>query len=90
MASILIRQQAADTDENRDAKILGVCVAFLIISTSGLAARFISKFMRRNWLQVDDYLIIWAYVRIRGHSILVNAYNSEDAYGGGNRPDNLG
>ena len=90
MASILIRQEAADTDENRDAEILGVCVAFLIISTSGLAARFISKFMRRNLLQVDDYLIIWAYVRIQGHSILINAYNSEGAYGGGNRHGNLG
>ena len=65
MASILIRQEAADTDENRDAEILGVCVATLILSTSGLAARFIPKFIRRNLLQVDDYLIIWAYVRLR-------------------------
>ena len=69
MASILIRQEAGDTDAKRDAEILAVCVPFLIISSLGLAARFISKHMRRNSLQVDDYLIIWAYVRFREQEI---------------------
>ena len=69
MASMLTRQEAADTDANRDAEILAVYVAFFIISSLGLAARFIAKLMRRNSLQVDDYLNIWAYVRFREQEI---------------------
>lgn len=62
MAPFIIRQANSESEENRNDAVFSVCAVFLVLSSTGLAARMGSKRMKRSQFLIDDLLIIWAFV----------------------------
>ena len=62
MAPLIIRQASSESDENKNRALFSVCGVFLVLSSAGLAARMISKRIKRTQFLIDDVLIVWAYV----------------------------
>lgn len=62
MAPFTIRQASSVSEENKNHAVFSVCAVFIALSSAGLAARMVSKRMKRNPVLIDDHLIIWAYV----------------------------
>ena len=62
MAPANMLRAASTPDDNHNAEITATGAAFITISSAGIIARMVSKSMKRNPLQVDDLLLIWAYV----------------------------
>lgn len=48
---------------NKTGLVIRVYGAMLALTTLGLAARIASKRLKRNQILIDDFLILWAYVR---------------------------
>lgn len=47
---------------NKNRAVLSICAVFLVLSSTGLAARIVSKRMKNTQFLFDDLLLIWAYV----------------------------
>ena len=62
MAPLFIRQTKSESDENKDSTVFSVCGIFIFLSSAGIAARMVSKRIKRTKFHIDDVLIIWAYV----------------------------
>ena len=62
MAIMLFPRDKPTQEGSREAEVVRVAGAFLALAALGLTARLTSKAMVRMALQVDDYLLIWAFV----------------------------
>ncbi len=62
MARIIIRQASSESEMNKNGAVLSICAVFLVLSSTGLAARIVSKRMKNTQFLFDDLLLIWAYV----------------------------
>lgn len=62
MAPFVARQSSSMAEEKHDHAVFSVCAVFLVLSSTGLAARMVSKKIKRRQFRIDDLLIIWAYV----------------------------
>ena len=62
MAPLITQQASAESDENKHDAVFSVCAVFLVLSSTGLAARMVSKRLKRSRFLIDDLLIIWAYL----------------------------
>ena len=62
MAPTLFRRANSTPDENRNTEVFVVAAVFLIVAFTGLVARLSSKRIKRKSLQIDDILLIWAFV----------------------------
>ncbi|CAD6577857.1 MAG: hypothetical protein ASARMPRED_008432 [Alectoria sarmentosa] len=62
---------ASTPDDNHNAEITATGAAFITISSAGIIARMVSKSMKRNPLQVDDLLLIWAYIVAVGETGMI-------------------
>ena len=68
-SSLLIRQAPpASMDDTLVGEIIAIAVAFTVISTLGLIARMVSVYMRKASCQVDDFLLILAWIISTAHS----------------------
>ena len=61
-AQPLILRASQPPDQNRNTEVFAAAAAFLILAFLGLVARLSSKRIRRRALQVDDLLLVWAFV----------------------------
>lgn len=53
------------SSDNHDVEVVAVGVVLMVISTLGIAARFISHKIKGRQYHVDDWLLLWAHVRPR-------------------------
>lgn len=63
MAPNFYPRSSVDEPTNRTGLNVRFYCAMLVLATLGLAARVASKRLKRNHMMIDDYLILWAYVR---------------------------
>ncbi len=62
MPAILTSRTTQTPGENRNSEIFTVAGVFLALPALALVARFKSKRILRRAFQIDDYLLIWAFV----------------------------
>ena len=55
---------AFDPNDNHDAEIISVAVVFSFLSLLIVVARLWSKRITTKYLQIDDYLLVAAWVRV--------------------------
>ena len=63
MSSAMTPADSSD-NANHDAQLVGISVAFVVLSFLGIACRLVSKRMKRSSLMIDDNLLLMAFVRL--------------------------
>ena len=63
MISPPMRAPSPDPNDSHVAALIGVSVTLVLLALAGLMSRIASRRMKQTALQLDDYLLILAFVR---------------------------
>ena len=87
MAPIIVRQASSELEKDKNGAVLSICAVFLVLSSTGLATRIVSKRMKGTQFLFDDILLLWAYVN---YDAQIRLIRSIDAWGWRDRDVSLG